>query len=101
MPLQQTQRGYATPVDGPAGRGLGDYAFEVAASNLRFGEGVTRVRGYFPFAPPSSSFVVLTLFFLPRSSFFFSPASPVSPSSPSSPRPLHSATTPDNVYLDE
>jgi hydroxyacid-oxoacid transhydrogenase len=33
-------RGYATPVDAPQG----DYAFEVAASNLRFGEGVTKVR---------------------------------------------------------
>lgn len=31
-------RGYATPVDVPT-----EYAFEVAASNLRFGEGVTRV----------------------------------------------------------
>jgi hydroxyacid-oxoacid transhydrogenase len=38
---QQQQRGYATPVDMPP---QGDYAFEVAASNLRFGEGVTRVR---------------------------------------------------------
>lgn len=35
-------RGYATPVDAPQG----DYAFEVAASNLRFGEGVTRVRAH-------------------------------------------------------
>ncbi|GAA6001820.1 hydroxyacid-oxoacid transhydrogenase [Rhodotorula paludigena] len=34
-------RGYATPVDTPQG----DYAFEVAASNLRFGEGVTREVG--------------------------------------------------------
>ncbi|TNY18701.1 iron-containing alcohol dehydrogenase-domain containing protein [Rhodotorula diobovata] len=34
-------RGYATPVDAPQG----DYAFEVAASNLRFGEGVTREVG--------------------------------------------------------
>lgn len=37
---QQAQRGYATPVDMPQK----EYAFEVAASNLRFGEGVTRVR---------------------------------------------------------
>ncbi|KAK4056198.1 hypothetical protein OIO90_002639 [Microbotryomycetes sp. JL221] len=34
------QRGYATPVDVPK-----EYAFEVAASNLRFGEGVTREVG--------------------------------------------------------
>lgn len=34
-----TQRAYATPVDLPAK----EYAFEVAASNLRFGEGVTKV----------------------------------------------------------
>lgn len=40
-------RGYATPVDAPQG----DYAFEVAASNLRFGEGVTRVRPS-PSSPP-------------------------------------------------
>ncbi|ORY80714.1 putative alcohol dehydrogenase [Leucosporidium creatinivorum] len=33
-------RGYATPVDTPT-----EYAFEVAASNLRFGEGVTREVG--------------------------------------------------------
>ncbi|GAA5922051.1 hypothetical protein JCM1841_003134 [Sporobolomyces salmonicolor] len=40
------QRGYATPVDsGVGGQPLGDYAFEVAASNLRFGEGVTREVG--------------------------------------------------------
>lgn len=44
------QRGYATPVDG--GRDArpspqGDYAFEVAASNLRYGEGVTRVSFFF------------------------------------------------------
>ncbi|GAA5842612.1 hypothetical protein JCM3766R1_004876 [Sporobolomyces carnicolor] len=43
-----TQRGYATPVEG--GRDArpqpqGDYAFEVAASNLRYGEGVTREVG--------------------------------------------------------
>ena len=30
-------RGYATPVDAPTT----DYAFEVSAANLRFGEGVT------------------------------------------------------------
>lgn len=34
----QPSRSYATPVDQPK-----EYAFEVAASNLRFGEGVTRV----------------------------------------------------------
>lgn len=38
--LPHGARGYATPVDAPQG----DYAFEVAASNLRFGEGVTKVR---------------------------------------------------------
>lgn len=32
-------RTYATPVDAPQT----EYAFEVAASNLRYGEGVTRV----------------------------------------------------------
>jgi hydroxyacid-oxoacid transhydrogenase len=37
-------RHYATPVDTPATQG--DYAFEVAASNLRFGEGVTREVGF-------------------------------------------------------
>ncbi|GAA6033319.1 hypothetical protein JCM8097_006690 [Rhodosporidiobolus ruineniae] len=36
-----TQRSYASPVSQPQG----DYAFEVAASNLRFGEGVTREVG--------------------------------------------------------
>ncbi|GAA5885671.1 hypothetical protein JCM3774_004523, partial [Rhodotorula dairenensis] len=36
------QRGYATPVEMPSNAQQGDYAFEVAASNLRFGEGVTR-----------------------------------------------------------
>ncbi|BGP18794.1 hypothetical protein JCM10213v2_006874 [Rhodosporidiobolus nylandii] len=36
-------RAYATPVNG--GQPQGDYAFEVAASNLRFGEGVTREVG--------------------------------------------------------
>ncbi|GAA5974845.1 hypothetical protein JCM11641_008394 [Rhodosporidiobolus odoratus] len=36
-------RHYATPVDSKAPQG--DYAFEVAASNLRFGEGVTREVG--------------------------------------------------------
>ncbi|GAA5836572.1 hypothetical protein JCM11251_007115, partial [Rhodosporidiobolus azoricus] len=36
------QRQYATPVNGTQ---RGDYAFEVAASNLRFGEGVTREVG--------------------------------------------------------
>lgn len=34
-------RGYATPVDTPQP----DYAYEMAASNLRFGEGVTREVG--------------------------------------------------------
>ncbi|GAA5993138.1 hypothetical protein JCM10908_001306 [Rhodotorula pacifica] len=39
-------RGYATPVEMPAqSKQQGDYAFEVAASNLRFGEGVTREVG--------------------------------------------------------
>lgn len=55
------QRGYATPVDGLVGGGQpeGDYAFEVAASNLRFGEGVTRVSlplalSFFHTFPPTS-----------------------------------------------
>ncbi|BGP68027.1 hypothetical protein NBRC10513v2_001348 [Rhodotorula toruloides] len=39
--LPHGARGYATPVDAPQG----DYAFEVAASNLRFGEGVTKEIG--------------------------------------------------------
>ncbi|GAA5854847.1 hypothetical protein JCM8547_004093 [Rhodosporidiobolus lusitaniae] len=38
-----TQRGYATPLEGAGPQG--DYAFEVAASNLRFGEGVTKEVG--------------------------------------------------------
>ncbi|KAM0751574.1 putative alcohol dehydrogenase [Meredithblackwellia eburnea MCA 4105] len=37
---KQLNRSYATPVDVPT-----EYAFEVAASNLRFGEGVTREVG--------------------------------------------------------
>ncbi|KAK4053410.1 hypothetical protein OIV83_001575 [Microbotryomycetes sp. JL201] len=37
---RQQHRSYATPVDVPT-----EYAFEVAASNLRFGEGVTREVG--------------------------------------------------------
>lgn len=40
-------RAYATPVDGPIPQihGNTDYAFEVAAANLRFGAGVTREVG--------------------------------------------------------
>jgi len=34
-------RGYASPVDAPQA----DYAYEMAASNLRFGEGATREVG--------------------------------------------------------
>jgi hydroxyacid-oxoacid transhydrogenase len=64
-----TQRGYATPVEG--GRDArpqpqGDYAFEVAASNLRYGEGVTRVsfslQCSLPSLPPTIENSQLTLF---------------------------------------
>lgn len=37
---QGAVRGYATPVDNVVQK---EYAFEVSASNLRYGEGVTRV----------------------------------------------------------
>lgn len=37
-----TRRGYATPVDAHLEK---EYAFELAASNIRFGEGVTKEVG--------------------------------------------------------
>ena len=37
-----TSRGYASPVDAALEK---DYAFELAASNIRFGEGVTKEVG--------------------------------------------------------
>jgi hydroxyacid-oxoacid transhydrogenase len=42
MPFQRSRRAYATPVDGPPRK---EYAFEMAASSIRFGNGVTQEVG--------------------------------------------------------